>query len=440
MPLSCSSQLGDGHGVAQVLRCWQAEGQQSARQLWADLRPRQRVLLPLEQELDHRLAGASGPRLLLDGLWFCRPLGGIGRVWQQLLGCWSLPGLVTPQAPVCLIDRDSHLALTSRFERIAAQAADPLEIAAVAALSSGNAHLARQWRADVFLSSWISVCDDTPCADFPELALVHDCIPERSDVPEDLARQRRRWLLGSSGQMAVSSATASDLEQLCQRPQGSVPWCHPAADAQFAATVSTPGAERLWQATRTRLGIRPPFVLLPATSRVGSYKNPELVGAAVVALPDLQLVLCGNGANLAREGLLEAFPSLTDRCLSVTFSEPELAVAYRQACAVVIPSRVEGFGLPALEAAAAGGMVIVADSRGLREAAGEAGLRVDVDQPAQLQLLLQTLQDPDARSWWEQRLCAKRRQRLQRNSSELLGLALLAAARALAARSGRVTS
>ena len=43
--------------------------------------------------------------------------------------------------------------------------------------------------------------------------------------------------------------------------------------------------------------------------------------------------------------------------------------------AVVIPSRIEGFGLPAIEVIASGGVSLVADVRGLREAGAEAALR-----------------------------------------------------------------
>lgn len=90
----------------------------------------------------------------------------------------------------------------------------------------------------------------------------------------------------------------------------------------------------------------------------------------------------------------QASPELVGRCVNQRFTEPELAVAYREALAVVM----------------------VADSRGLREAAAEAALRVQVDQPHQLVSLL------------------------HRSSPDLLGWSLLAAARVLAARRQGSTS
>ncbi len=434
----CSADLGPWQSVAQVLACWHEQGRAEAQQHWVRqgrdaARAEDGELVGLALELDHRLLGRPGPRVLVDGVWFSRPPGGISRVWEQILRCWALPGLLTQEAPVCLIDRDSHLAATARMDSCEAPAVDPLDIEAVAALDSDNLRHAEAWGADVFLSSWISTCARVGASVIPELAFVHDCMPERSTVPESLSRQRRRWLLGSAGQLAVSAATAQDLEGLLKRKPATVPWCHSAPDPVFAGTVASSAADRLWRALQRKAGLKPSFVLLPGTSVIGSYKNPELVAAALAAIPELQLVISGVGAEAHRDELLEAFPALADRCLAVGFTELELALAYRHALAVVMPSRVEGFGLPAVEALAAGGRLIVADTRGLREAAAEAGLRVAVDQPRLLEALLRLLLDQQARAWLDPVLERRRLQRLQRCSPDLIGLALLAQARRISA-------
>ncbi len=423
--------------MIQTLAHWRADGLNEARIFWdrtarAECLEADGALIGCAQELDLRLTQAPGPRLLVDGVWFCRPPGGITRVWEQVLLCWTLPGLLTEQAPLRLIDRDSHLALTARFDSVSASAVDPLDSAAVAGLEADNLGHAQAWGATAFLSSWISTCArDSGAVAVPELALVHDCLPERSRMPPALARARRRWLLGSAQQLAVSAATAQDLEGLLRQPPGSIPWCHSTADPVFAATVADPAAERLWIALRDKAGLKPPFVLLPATSGIGSYKNPELVAAALSELPALQLVLSGVGAGQRADELLQAFPALAGRCLGVGFTELELALAYRHALAVVVPSRVEGFGLPAVEAVAAGGRVIVADARGLREAAGEAGLRVHPDRPQELRALLSLLMHSPSEQWLDPVMERRRLQRLQRCCTDLLGLALLACARRL---------
>ena len=53
-----------------------------------------------------------------------------------------------------------------------------------------------------------------------------------------------------------------------------------------------------------------------------------------------------------------------------------LVTAYQNCCAVIVPSRFEGFGLTALEAMACGTPVVASDTSGLREvlAKGNAGV------------------------------------------------------------------
>ena len=429
-----SSALGDPESANFLISTWRSQGMQAAQQLQVHLLQANPLLRSdgLQQELSARLAGHSGPRLLVDGVWFSRPVGGITRVWEQVLSCWQLPGLLTPQAPVTLIDRDSHLAISEAFPTEQGELVDPLDPEAVAALAQENASIAERVSADVFLSSWISSCG-SPQPQRPELALVHDCLPERFQAPEVLRQVRRRWLTGAQCLLGVSAATASDLEILLSKPVGSVPWCHSAPALVFAETVEDLGAPALWARLKTKAGLRDSFVLLPATSRIGTYKNPELVAEALGAegLESVQLVLTGVGAQQRLQELEAYAPHLVGRGLAAGFTDLELALAYRHALAVVIPSRIEGFGLPALEALAAGGVVLVADSRGLQEAGAGACLRFARSEPKQLAALLQMLLDSPGSAWLCPALERRRQERLAGLNPDLLGLALLTMARSL---------
>lgn len=437
--LPISPSLGDVKAAVALLRLWRAGGPELAAQElrgWQQREPQRNPGL-LERELALRLAGQPGPRLLVDGLWFCRPHGGITRVWEQILRTWQLPGLLSEAAPVGLIERNSHLALAGTLPALEGRALDPLDPAAVAAAAQENADLAKRWGAKVFLSSWISSCgaEAPACA---ELALVHDCLPERYGVPEPLRQLRRRWLVGARAHLAVSADTASDLEALLRREPGSVAWCHSAPAELFSATVADPAAERLWQGLMQRASLQPPYVLLPATSAIGSYKNPELLAEAIThpSLGPLQLVLCGIAADQRRQELETHFPALRGRCVAAGFTDLELALAYRHALAVVIPSHAEGFGLPAIEAMASGGTVLLADSRGLREAGAGAAMRFGSRQPLQLagllHMLLELMLQPQRGGGLPSHLERRRLQRLEWLHPDLLGLSLLALARTLA--------
>ena len=79
--------------------------------------------------------------------------------------------------------------------------------------------------------------------------------------------------------------------------------------------------------------------------------------------------------------------------------DQSLLSLYENAIALVFPSFYEGFGLPALEAMAAGTPVIASDRGGLPEVVGHAGLVIDPDDPSAIaEAMERVLIDPELRS------------------------------------------
>ncbi|HKO02736.1 MAG TPA: glycosyltransferase family 1 protein [Thermoanaerobaculia bacterium] len=99
------------------------------------------------------------------------------------------------------------------------------------------------------------------------------------------------------------------------------------------------------------------------------HKNVETVVDAIARVDGVQLVLAGG--DFAR------FASRERVVISGFVSDDELAALYRGAMAVVVPSREEGFGLPAAEAMACGAAVITSDAAALIEVTGDAALHVE---------------------------------------------------------------
>jgi glycosyltransferase involved in cell wall biosynthesis len=122
---------------------------------------------------------------------------------------------------------------------------------------------------------------------------------------------------------------------------------------------------------RARRGL--PAKYFAAIGSVKPHKNLEVLGPIVERLPAKLALLAGRGARRAL-GLPESIIELSP------LPDHDLALFYGAATAVLVPSRYEGFGLPALEALACGAAVVAADAGAHREVLGsQAALLVSPD-------------------------------------------------------------
>jgi alpha-1,3-rhamnosyl/mannosyltransferase len=131
--------------------------------------------------------------------------------------------------------------------------------------------------------------------------------------------------------------------------------------------------------------VRRPYALYPAITY--PHKNHLVLLEAFASLAEaeeLQLVLIG-GAGASEAAVLDrmAANDLRDRVVRLGRVPSAVRTALiGNAAMVVVPSRYEGFGLPALEAMAAGVPVIVSDIPALAEVVAATAPRVGVDDVA----------------------------------------------------------
>lgn len=148
--------------------------------------------------------------------------------------------------------------------------------------------------------------------------------------------------------------------------------------------------------------LRRPFVL--ALGGVQARKNPGVLADVARAVADRADVVLA-GAHRSLQGSVR----VPDGVRSVGYvPEALLPGLYAAATVVVVASLHEGFGLPALEAMAAGTPVVASDRGALAETCGEAGVLVDPSRPADVAEAVRDVLDDDA---LQQRLRSAGRER-----------------------------
>lgn len=144
----------------------------------------------------------------------------------------------------------------------------------------------------------------------------------------------------------------------------------------------------------TRLALPSRYVLAIGTLEPRKGIDTLLVALAAPGAPDVPVVLAGqpgwkalDPTELARRAGLD--PARVRMLGRIT--DPELAVVLHRAAVLAAPSLAEGFGLPVLEAMAAGVPVVHSDAPALVEVAGGAGITVPRGDWAALATALRTV-------------------------------------------------
>lgn len=190
--------------------------------------------------------------------------------------------------------------------------------------------------------------------------------------------------------VTVSEYSAGDIHRVLGVPTDKLAVI-PNAVPTLTGETSSPDGGANDAARLSGLGVGPRFIL--NVGRRDPYKNVDgLVRAFAAmrsehaALGDTQLVVVGQIDPRYPEAEREAHR--LGVAASVRFvgyvSDADLAALYRQASLLVMPSRYEGFGLPAVEAMRAGTPVVAGAVASVPEVVGDAAVLVDVGRDEEL--------------------------------------------------------
>jgi glycosyltransferase involved in cell wall biosynthesis len=231
--------------------------------------------------------------------------------------------------------------------------------------------------------------------------------------PESHTRAQRRLLRlttawsarVASRVIAISQATKADLVRFAGVPANKISVVYHGVAPRFFGDSSPPGSPTSPRSPGSRTLVRPrtaPYFLYVGT--IQPRKNLlRLIEAFALAAP-----LLGNQCLLivGRRGWLSA-PieqraselGIADRVLFPGYvADADLPALYAGATAFTFPSLYEGFGMPILEAMAAGVPVLTSTTSALPEVAGDAALLVDpLDTQAIADALIQLATNNDLR-------------------------------------------
>ena len=212
--------------------------------------------------------------------------------------------------------------------------------------------------AHVYGDAWRKVIGKKPI-----VITVHDLIPEIVNHNARIGAMRKEMLGVADQVIAVSENTKRDLVRLYGVDEKKV-------------TVVYHGVEKVE-------GVEKEYFLFVGGR--GGYKNwAWMVKAVAPMLRDgMKLVCTGHPFSGEERRHLRSL-GVEDRVVQRTVGADEFPSLYASAAAFVYPSRYEGFGLPILDAWAAGCPVVLARASCFPEIGGDAAEYFELDDPKSL--------------------------------------------------------
>lgn len=353
---------------------------------------------------DRARSTADGPRFVIDARYVEPKPSGIGRYVEALVE--RLPAL----------DSSAHFHLWTHPQRPRPVAFDNVTCTPVTAPSDGlrtllvPSRLGELQPNDVVHFPFSLLGRGLPCA---SVVTIHDLMwleqPELVDgrpfvrrVREHYYRRGMRWALAHATRLiAVSEATADRIRAVAPESSERIRVTHNAANAAFVPPSDVTAATK---AAAAIVGSSAPYYLVVGKNEPYKGHQVALRAFAHAAGPEELLVLiqrAGSGAGLRQlahqlgvDARLRFMPAV---------SGSELVTLMQGARALLQPSIVEGFGIPALEAMACGCPVVGSDTPALVEVMGGAGLHAPVGDDQALAQALSRLRTAGVRDDLRQR-------------------------------------
>jgi glycosyltransferase involved in cell wall biosynthesis len=218
----------------------------------------------------------------------------------------------------------------------------------------------------------------------PGVVTIHDLQP--FDMPENFEPTKRAWLQRTIPRSARRAAAVIAPTEFVRRGLIDRFGVSPARVHLGPWGVEAPSAEVSVAEVQARYGLPRRWFAYPAFT--WNHKNHDTLLRAFAAVAadehDVMLVLTG-GEGPAERAVVDRISQMGLRGRvrrTGLIPRRDVMAIVRGAVALTMPSRYEGFGLPALEAMSVGTPVLAADVAALPEVVGGAGCLLPVDDAA----------------------------------------------------------
>ncbi|WP_379067400.1 glycosyltransferase family 4 protein [Mesorhizobium sp. UC22_110] len=240
----------------------------------------------------------------------------------------------------------------------------------------------------------LSFCNLAPVVFRRQIACIHDMHTRL--MPSSYARGFRwahRIVLPLLGRRAARITTVSQLSRRHLVEFGI------AREENIFVTYNGSDHAKRWDSTKSSLAVNRGRPYVVCLGRGGQeYKNMGLVARLAPLLDEMGLDLWMPG-DVDETAILRHVPEMPENIILLgRVTDDDFKKALESALCFLLPSRIEGFGLPAVEAMASGCPVIVSTSPCLPEICGDSALYAGPDDVCSwLENVRRLATDPDLR-------------------------------------------
>lgn len=247
-------------------------------------------------------------------------------------------------------------------------------------------------RDSVFHSTYYTL---SPWASIPQVVTIHDMISElfqeTYDLPhvKALREAKLQCLEKATRVIAISERTKKDLQSIYRIPENRIDVIYHGVDYAFFSDRTAKEAESQFLKENSLLS--PFFLYLGGRLHHKNFKKFLMAFAESTVSNDFKLLVAGSPWEPEEKELIKKLGMSEKVIWMPNLNEEELRMVYQNAKALALPSYYEGFGLPLIEAMAAGCPVIASESGPFPELAAGAALLFNPFDEAQMAQALEDI-------------------------------------------------